>query len=273
MFDVRAAIEDDLPRATALSARVGWNQVAADWAFFLRQGQVRLVEDGAEDALAASAALLPYGPRLAWISMVLVRPDQRRRGLASALLRWAMDARGPDMALALDATPAGRAVYGPLGFDDFFPFARWTVPNPLPRPAEIAVRPMVEADWPAILTQDLAAFGAPRGALLRDFAARCPGAALVAPGGFVLARDGLRGPQIGPLVAADAATALALLAAARDALGVPAVADLPDAAGDLTALLARHGGTAQRPFTRMVFGTPPPGQPEKNFVLAGPEFG
>lgn len=273
MFNFRAAVPEDLPRAAALSACIGWNQVQADWAFFLEHGAVRVLEDGAQDAFAASAALLPFGPDLAWISMVLVRPDQRRRGLARALLRWAMDAR-PGLVLALDATPAGRQVYGPLGFADVFGFTRWLLPAAL-QTGSIAVRPMQAPDWPAVLAQDLAAFGAPRAALLRSFAGRLPGAAWVAPGGFVLARDGLRTPQIGPLVAPDAATALALLAAARNALDGPVVLDVPDDATGFVAGLLAAGGISQRPFTRMALGAlPPPGmQAGENFVLAGPEFG
>lgn len=272
MFDIRAGTKQDLPRAAALSAAVGWNQVAADWDFFLDHGQVRVVQDAAGDALAASAALLPYGPDIAWISMVLVRPDQRRRGLASALLRWAMDAR-PAQGLALDATPAGRLVYARLGFSEVFGFARWSVPNPLPRPPGITPRRLTEADWPAILALDAAAFGAPREVLLRCFAARAPQAAFVAEGGFVLARDGLRTPQIGPLVAGDAATAQALLAAARDALGASAILDMPDGATNLATILAASGGAPQRDFTRMVLGRLPAAQRTKNFALAGPEFG
>ncbi|WP_439597493.1 GNAT family N-acetyltransferase [Falsiroseomonas sp.] len=272
MFDVRAAIAEDLPRAAALSAAIGWNQVEADWEFFLRHGDLRVLEDGAGDALAASAALLPYGTGLAWISMVLVRPDQRRRGLASALLRWAMQAR-QGRTLVLDATPAGREVYGPLGFADVFGLARWLLPEALARSAGIAVRPLLDTDWPEVLALDAAAFGADRAALLRDFRNRLPQVALVAPGGFVLARNGRLTPQIGPVVARDAATALALVSAARDALGRPAVLDVPDHAAALTTALAAQGGVLQRPFTRMAIGAMPAAQSGKNFVLAGPEFG
>jgi len=271
MFDIRAAVPEDLPRAAALSAAVGWNQVQADWAFFLEHGQVRVLEDGAGDALAASAALLPHGSDLAWISMVLVRPDQRRRGLARALLRWAMDARS-GLTLALDATPAGQEVYGPMGFVPVSGFARWLLPHAIPHGA-VPVRPMQAGDWPDVLAQDLAAFGAPRAALLQSFAQRLPQAALVAPGGFVLARDGLRTPQIGPLVAQDTPTALALLAAAQAALGSPVVLDVPDEAMAFCAELAASGGVKQRPFTRMAIGAMPAAQTRNNFLLAGPEFG
>ncbi len=270
---MRPATEADLPRAAALSARIGWNQVAADWRYFLRDGAVAAIDDGDLDCLAATAAVLPYGASLAWISMVLVRPDRRRAGLATALMRWAIARLDGTPGIALDATPAGREVYRQLGFRDVLGFARWSVPDALPMPDGAAPRAMTGDDWAGVLALDAAAFGAPRAALLQGFAARAPGAAFVAPGGFVLARDGLRAPQIGPVVAQDAPTAMALIAAARNALGRAAVLDLADAATPVATWLCAHGASAQRPFTRMVLGEMPPTKPGQNFVFAGPEFG
>jgi hypothetical protein len=238
------------------------------------------MEDGGE-ALAATAAALPFGPGLAWISMVLVRPDARRRGLATGFMRWALEALHGTACVALDATPAGREVYRRLGFRDLWGFRRWTLPLALPAVPGIAIRPLRDADWPAVLALDLAGFGAPREFLLRDFAARLPAAALVAEGpdgapcGFGLARDGLRAAQIGPVLAPDGATARALLAAARAALpaGLPAVLDLCDARAEIAAWIAAQGGEAQRPFTRMALGADAPGDPRALAAVAGPEFG
>ena len=279
----RAATEADLPRAASLSARIGWNQVEADWRVFLRAGAVRALDDGAADCLAgtaadclaATAAVLPFGTGLAWISMVLVRPDRRREGLATELMRWALDALAGTRCVALDATPAGREVYRRLGFEDVFGFTRWSLPESPWMAGGITPRPIEEADWPALLSLDEACFGAPRGALLRDFAGLVPHAAFTLPGrdGFVLARDGLRAPQIGPVVAPDADAALALIGAAGAALGQPAVIDLADAAAPVAETLAAQGARMLRPFTRMVRGAVPDGHPEQNFVFAGPEFG
>lgn len=268
----RDATPQDLPRAAALSARIGWNQVPADWRFFLDQGAVRVLDDGEGDCLAASAASLPFGADIAWISMVLVRPDRRREGLATALMRWAIDhAAAP--CLMLDATPAGRAVYRRLGFRDVFGFARWSLPHALP--TDPTIRPMEEADWDWVLARDLAAFGAPRAALLRGFARRMPGAGFVTADrtGFALARDGLRMPQIGPVVAREEAQAIALIAAARAAIGTPVVIDLPDATTTIAASITAAGGELLRPFTRMARGVLPSADAGQNFVFAGPEFG
>jgi GNAT superfamily N-acetyltransferase len=270
---MRPLTDADLARANALSALVGWNQNAGDWRVFLRDGAAMALDDGEAEALAATGAVLPFGPDLAWISMILVRPDRRRQGLATAMMRWACDHLADVACVALDATPDGREVYRRLGFQDVFGFTRWRVNRP-PASAGIAVRPLEAADWPAVLILDSAAFGAPREALLRGFAARLPQAAWIAAdgSGFALGRDGLRAPEIGPVVAQDEATAIALIAAAAGAIARPALLDLTDSAQGVAAALATEGERL-RPFTRMTRGATLPGDPRRLFAMAGPEFG
>jgi GNAT superfamily N-acetyltransferase len=270
----RPMTEADLPRAGALSALVGWNQVAADWRHFLDHGCAVAMEDGDARCLAATAAVLRFGPDLAWISMVLVRPDRRRAGLATALMRWAVEALAGMRCIALDATPAGREVYRQLGFADVLGFSRWRLPAP-PAVPEAPVRRITAQDWDTVIALDAAAIGAPREALLRSLAARLPLAAWIARdgGGFALGRDGLRAPQIGPVVARDPATALALVAAASRAIGAPAILDLADAQVEVAAALRLAGAEALRPFTRMARGVAPPGRHDLLVTMAGPEFG
>jgi len=266
---MRPLAESDLPRAGALSARIGWNQSLDDWRFFLEHGATRALDDGAADCLAATAAVLPFGADIAWVSMVLVRPDRRREGLATDLMRWAIEAAPR---AALDATPAGREVYRRLGFSDVFGFTRWRLPGVPQAPAR-GVRPLREADWPGLLSRDAEAFGASREALLRNFGRRLPGAAWIAEdGSFALGRDGLHAPQIGPVVAGDAGTALALIATARAAIG-PCLLDLHDDATAVATALDTAQGERLRPFTRMVRGTALPGDPTRLVAMAGPEFG
>jgi GNAT superfamily N-acetyltransferase len=272
-MQMRPLTAEDLPRAGALSARAGWNQNLADWRLFLDHGRAVAFDDGDTACLAATAAVLPFGADLAWISMVLVRPDRRRQGLATQLMRWAIAGLDGTGCIALDATPEGREVYWRLGFADAFGFTRWHLPR-APAAPSIATRPITEADWPALLATDATAFGAPRGTLLRAFAARLPAPCRIAADGrgFVLGRDGLRGPEIGPVVARDEATALALIAAAAHATG-PASLDLRDAAAAIARALHEAGGEPRRPFTRMTRGAPLPGSPDQLFGMGGPEFG
>src|SRR3954449_6326751 len=106
----------DVQAALALSGEANWNQTEDDWRFFLLQGTVLGIRD-AEGNLVATAALLPYASGAAWISMVLVTSNWRRRGLATGLLDDCLSlARERALTPWLDATPAGARVYGPMGF-------------------------------------------------------------------------------------------------------------------------------------------------------------
>jgi GNAT superfamily N-acetyltransferase len=203
-MEMRPLTAADLPRAAALSYLIGWNQVERDWALFLARGEGRALDDG-QEALAATAAVIRYGPDLAWISMVLVRPDMRRRGHATALMRWAVDALAGTRCAALDATPAGREVYRRLGFRDLWGFARWALPAPCRRAQACAVaRATGPRCWRS--TPPPSARRARRCCAISRRASR---RAFVADGRQRLraARDGARGPQIGPVVARDDATA------------------------------------------------------------------
>src|SRR5262245_12152282 len=105
----------DAQAGLVLSTEAGWNQNEADWRFFLSKGVVFGVRDG--NRLVATAALLPYSAGHAWISMVLVTTDFRRRGIATKLVDACLDvATRRGLTTWLDATPAGATVYGPLGF-------------------------------------------------------------------------------------------------------------------------------------------------------------
>jgi len=265
-----------------LSIEAGWNQNQNDWSFILKHGIVLGVTR--DDRLIATAGVMPYGQRLAWICMVLVTASERRNGLASRLMHACMDwckARG---AIAgLDATPAGREVYRHLGFRDVYPVTRFqrsagdaTGSQP---PNEGDLRHLTEADIAAIAPLDLAAFGEDRRRLLAEWRRRVPHAAFIAsdpdgPAGYVLAREGRVATQVGPLVARGAAVGDALMRACLDALRGPVFVDVPDRHSALVQCLASLGFSTQRTFTRMLLGRGEPlDSPEQIFALTGPEFG
>jgi len=281
--------EADLPGALALSASAHWNQNEADWRTMLRLGRgwgIHAPRADGKEVLAASTIVLPYGTDFAWVSMVLVLPEFRRRGYAGLLLRQAIDdMAGEGRSAVLDATPAGHAVYVQEGFIDTWGFARWrreargtTVAAADSGPAP-TTRALTDADWPAIEALDTPAFGADRLPLLRALAQRLPQAARVAerggrPCGFVLGRDGREACQIGPLLAADIETARALLADALQAIPGAVYVDLLDGRDGLRGWLQLQGFTVQRPFTRMVHGRrDAPGEPGAIMLVAGPELG
>ena len=279
---VAALKERDLAGCLALSRSANWNQNEPDWRVMLAigRGWGLTLADG---TLAASTIVLPYGGKFAWISMVLVLPEHRRKGYASLLLQKALRENARlGLTSILDATPAGHEVYVQEGFQDCWSFSRFSLSSFAKEISfEKEIRPIVKTDWPAILELDLRAFGASRERLLRNLASRLPEAALAVErdgklAGFVLGRDGREARQIGPLVAQDEATATGLLNAALAGVRAPIYIDIVDHAPALQAWAQAHGFAFQRPFTRMVHraGTvPAPGDETLVFCPAGPELG
>ncbi len=275
----------ELEDAGALVREAKWNQIEADWRIFLELGRVYAAYTDA-GRIVATTATLPFGGRFAWISMVLVAGDYRRRGLATRLMRRAMD----DLAAAglvpvLDATPDGRAVYRALGFEDSWGFHRLVLREPqrasetAPAPDAVVIRPIADADWPALCAYDATAFGADRGAVLARLRGRLPAAELVAErhgriAGFLLGRDGRVAVQVGPLIADDDTIARALLARALDALAAPVFVDLADAKAEVRGWLEARGFSAVRPLTRMLYGRSQRyDDAARTFAVIGPEFG
>ena len=80
----------ELDDVDTLVREARWNQLAADWRMFTDLGRVYAAHTGA-NRIVATTATLPYGSRFAWISMVLVKSEFRRHGLATQLMRRAMD--------------------------------------------------------------------------------------------------------------------------------------------------------------------------------------
>jgi GNAT superfamily N-acetyltransferase len=272
---------DDAPDGLALSDAAGWNQTAEDWRFFVRQGRVFGLRAADNGRLVATAAALPYGDRvgdsgaggIGWISMVLVATEWRHQGLATSLMGHCIaHLRAVGATPVLDATPAGQPAYAKLGFDAGFALSRWEGTQ-ASAPTEPAA---ATADADAIARLDALANGCDRTPLLADFLQR-PGtrARMAEDGnGFVLARQGRRATQVGPLVATDEASALLLLQAAFAELGGRVFLDVPERWTAITAWLQQNGFARQRSFARMALGPAAIASVhDRLFVVAGPEFG
>jgi ribosomal protein S18 acetylase RimI-like enzyme len=285
-FAVRASLSSsELSDVGALVTEANWNQVAADWRIFIEHGRLYVAHTAA-GRIVASTATLPYGSRFAWISMVLVAGAYRRRGLATALLRQAMEElAAARLVPVLDATPEGRAVYRRLGFEDSWGFHRLIrrerqYASAVAAPhAACTIRPIRDADWPQVLAYDASAFGAERGAVLAGLRGRLPAAEFTAERdgtivGFLLGRDGRLAKHVGPLIAEETAVACALLNRALAGLDGPVFIDFADAQAPVRAFLEARGFASVRPFTRMLYRTSSPfDDASRTFAVVGPEFG
>ncbi len=160
--------------------------------------------------LVASALILPYGERLAWIAMVLTSaelPPPRPRDRQPAAGRSSAAASGGLIA-GLDATPDGVEVYRPLGFQDVCGLQRLRAEQPgaltLPRarrgdpPAAGRARPRRDRAPRCAACSAPSAAGCWAISAAASRAARCSPRPTGELAGFVLARAGRIGPAHRP---------------------------------------------------------------------------
>lgn len=277
---LRRLLPEQASQAVKLSAEAGWNQIESDWRLMMETGDASSLWDR-DEHLVATALMQPFDGPFGWISMVLVTSDWQRRGLATALLKHAIDGlRGRGLVPGLDATEGGREVYVPLGFRDVYQIVRMRAdhidPGRLPKTSRESVRSIGKDDAESVRTYDRAVFGAGREALLGNLRGRAPDLAWLADrgSGFVLGRDGRVATQIGPLSADNIEAATSLLGRALEKTQGPTFIDVPVRQAEFVDYLAGAGFQRQRGFTRMLLGRSEPfDDPERVFAIAGPELG
>ena len=264
----------DAASGLALSSEARWNQNEADWRFFLAKGLVFGVRDG--DRLIATAALLPYASNNAWISMVLVTADRRRRGIATRLVDSCLNtATSLGLTSWLDATPAGAAVYGRLGFAPALQLRRLRLERSTSDKTRMS--PSLAA-LGELIARDAAAMGFDRGILLGELGGR-PGSRLASNGGArALVRDGRTARHIGPLFADGPDRALSLVHDIVRSETGPILIDALASQQQFITGLTDSGWIIERPFQRMRFGRAAANPSEFTtatlpFAVAGPEYG
>ena len=273
---IRRIGREALAEGMALTVEANWNQTAEDWAFFLTHGTVF----GARDLtgrLIATAAVLPYAARFAWVSLVIVAKSHRGQGLGRRMLdECFMALRERALVGMLDATPSGASIYTALGFKPIMELKRWAGSGEVMGARSDREQVVPSSDVQRIVSLDAAAFGAERAALLTDCCARSETRGFELPDrdGYALVRRGRVAWQLGPVVATSERDALALLEAAIASTPGVIFVDVPDAWSEIEASLSAHGFAVQRPFLRMALGRDSPhGDPSRMFAIAGPEYG
>jgi ribosomal protein S18 acetylase RimI-like enzyme len=280
-LEIRLLTETHISVGLRLSKLAGWNQTESDWRRLLKHDPQGGFIACLNNHVVGTTTSTAYGTDLAWIGMVLVDPDFRRRGIATRLMQATLGrlrSRG-EKTIKLDATPAGQPVYAALGFADETRIERWAGSGRPNRKADCKV-------WsrqvkPKVLALDRAAFGAERSTLLDSLIAE----SLVAPltisapdgelRGFALARPGTVACYVGPIVATDQNAATSLLDGMLDQLdGRDVLIDINAGFEVGAQVMAARGFVKQRDFTRMRFGLESKaGTSELIFAIAGPEVG
>jgi ribosomal protein S18 acetylase RimI-like enzyme len=276
--DIRPMTPADVAAGMRLKDAAGWNQTKEDWARFLEANPEGCFVAEWNGEVAGTVTTIIYENRFAWIGMVLVNPELRRRGIGTALLVKAidyLDARRIRCA-KLDATPQGKLLYERLGFRVEYDLERHILRREPGRGAAPGRAENVEM----VLAMDRDIFGADRSALLRSIANGAPEFVAVARqwgslGGYALGRSGSRADHLGPWIARTEAVACEILGkflhcSRRDVVFVDVVKDNPWT----PALLVEKGFTFSRALTRMYRGeNAHPGRPNLVCAILGPEFG
>ncbi len=285
---IRPMRAQDIAAGMRLKALAGWNQTKEDWRFFLAMDAARTTRpEGCfvavhDDVVIGTVTTVSYGPRLAWISMLLVDPAFRRQSIGTCLMQAAVDSLSDWPTIGLDATPEGRPLYERLGFRGESGLVRTLVDRlPSLHGPPPGVRPVTDNDFYAISELDRAALGADRLPLLRALKNRAPEAAWLSVsqggiGGFCLGRHGSTFGQLGPVVAETLDEAIALCQAGLAAWsGRAVIVDVSASQGAFLDWLRGLGFAVQRPFTRMVRGASlsKPGTTARTFAICGPEYG
>jgi GNAT superfamily N-acetyltransferase len=278
---VRTMTPGDISSAMELSAFANWNQAIDDWrrVMQLNPKGCRCIEDAG--SVVATASLLPYGNRLAWIGMVLTRPEYRRRGLAKKLMEdaIAIAERGGIRTLKLDATDEGRPLYESLGFVVEQPVERWGregAKSPVTNDEPVASASM-EKDLDAeqisadLLHRDAESFGVAREKLLESL--RSSGRCTATADGYVFSRPGRVAQYLGPCMADSEAAARQLIAEHLQGHSCNWYWDLLPANSGAVRCAEGLGFTRRRTLQRMRRGEKINTNDAKIYAIAGFELG
>lgn len=283
-IQIRLLVERDVAEAMRLKNAAGWNQSEDDWRRLLRLSPHGCFAATVGGKVVATTTTTVYGRALAWVGMVLVDPGFRRKGIATALVRAALDSLGAEgvEAVKLDATPEGAPVYESLGFESELRIERWMGTaggrtSESVTPSDAAPPQLFEK----VFEFDRRAFGADRSELLRalsDEACVRPSLRVGDDGllrGYALARRGSPTCYAGPVVAEDAETAAFLLDDLLGRLGDGRVyVDLNTTFEGGARELSARGFSKQRELVRMRRGKrTSAGTSPGVFAIAGPETG
>jgi GNAT superfamily N-acetyltransferase len=262
---------EDIASALQLSACVGWNQTAADWEALLALAPKTCFAMECDGLVVATTTLVCYERKLAWLGMVLTRPEYRGRGFARLLVERALavaDRNGIET-VKLDATEQGIALYRKLGFRNEQRIERWAgtfSPN--------QVSTNGRADHLAIETierLDQAAAGVGRSALLELLRLRAE--PISASEGFAMHRPGLRARYLGPCVASNQKVAKALVQESLHLHPGEWIWDILPANLHATQIAREFGFRETRRLVRMVRGRDLHGDTASQFAIAGFEVG
>ena len=90
-LSLRLMTEGDLAAVDELRRLAGWNQTPEDWRRLLELEPQGCFLAELDNELAGTVTTTAYGQAVAWIGMMLVHPKHRRQGIATLMMRQAIE--------------------------------------------------------------------------------------------------------------------------------------------------------------------------------------
>ena len=266
---MRRCTFEDIPELCGLVADVSWDQVAADCENFLKHGEIWSFVH--LNRIVSCAAWVKRSEELAWIGMVITRPEWRGCSIATRLMKKLIERTSQYRFRALDASVMGAPIYRKLGFCDMYRVSRLSWQS-APRKAPQLEWVKFDKDAHALPGVD------PADPLVGEFMSNAPELSYVGlRDGKICAwftgRYGRTALHIGPLWAEDTSCAVDALNQAKAVTnGSPLTLDTLDYQREFRDYLTGNGAVLVRDFLRM--GLPDMEfAPEGMYLDAGPEYG
>ncbi|MEW1890245.1 MULTISPECIES: GNAT family N-acetyltransferase [unclassified Streptomyces] len=262
---VRRLTRDDLVVCADLSEDRGWPRDEERWALLLAAGTGYGIDDPDSKGLMASCVVVPYGPEMAAVGMLLVAGRHARRGVGRYLMQRVIEAAG-DTPLSLHATAAGRPLYEELGFTPVGRTVRLTgafAPAAAADPKSLGgsrtvIRSASAHDLRAVVQLDSVVFGLDRTHLLTRLPAFANHLRVAEEDGeltgFAALSPSAANHAVGPLIAKDTSTAQLLVASLAEATDQPLRVDVDARHEDLLDWLGRCGLRSSSETTVMALG-------------------
>lgn len=282
-ISIRQMQYEDVSVAMELKNAEGWNQLEADWRFFLSQNPEMCFVACSGAKVVGTVTAITYGKDVAWIGMMLVNRNFRRQGIGNLLMKVILEKLESCTSVKLDASPLGTPVYRKFGFVEELELWRMIAVKLITtgKPSsDSKVDRFQPGDTDAVIAFDKLAFGVSRPELIRFLVMNRSESWWVAKRanqvvGVLGSKRGSLYYHVGPIYAENQDIARDLVkAAAKELTGNSVSIDIHTQKEDFREWLTNLGFNAQRPFNRMYLEQNPfPGKIEFQFAICGPELG
>ncbi len=220
MINIREIRPDESSVLSAMSDAVKWNNSPAECALLTNADNMKGFFLECDGEIAGSIGVVTYEPQsMAFINLVIVKEEFRRRGFATLLVEHALKMTENYKTKKLHATPDGSKVYAKLGFKPCRGISFFAAENPqFAICTDIGVHAMTAEELPQAVKRDAEAFYWSRHNLLNFNYKEFGQYALCADNGrgHIFGRRWKKYRQMAAMISDDLPTAMALTAAAVD---------------------------------------------------------